>query len=147
MDGGCYITTNTLTSNSRISDTYITSGGSIINCFLTTGGTIINSTINGSIIGSSFSDNRLEQNSVVTVTTAYPVQTCTFINSIFNPGSLTNTLQNLNMNTVSWVNPLNTATDIYYTGPTKTIFLRKDGTPRLMYYNTTDTPTIVNVDN
>ena len=66
---------------------------------------------------------------------------------LISTGTLTGVAQNLGlltMQNVLWNGLLTSATDIFAFGSEKKAFTRQDGTIRLQYFNTTDTPTIVN---
>lgn len=138
------INNNTLTSSSTIRQNTLTSNSGIqfntltisyINVNVLTDSTIeVNTLTNTSSIG------------FMTLTNNTTILFNTLISSTFESITLTNkTLGNINITKTGLNDNLSTATDIFL-NTEKKIFTRLDGTKRLLYYNTSDTPTIVNVN-
>jgi hypothetical protein len=160
------ITYNTLTNNSDINGNLLTNGSNIGSNILTSDGNIYENTLtDGNIQNNTLTnsgeiyDNRLTGSSINSITlTSSNVYNNTLTNSSnINNNTLTNsnidgitlTSQTLQKLTIKYTQfstyDLSASTDIFL-DTEKTIFTRLDGTKRLMYYNTGDTPTIVDVD-
>jgi hypothetical protein len=138
------INTNTLTSGSTVrQNTLPSSSGIQFN-------TLAISYINNNVLtDSTIEVNTLTNTSSIgfmTLTNNTTILFNTLISSTVESITLTNkTLGNINIAKTNLNDNLSTATDIFL-NTEKKIFTRLDGTKRLLYYNTSDTPTIVNVN-
>jgi hypothetical protein len=152
LENNCGIYGNQLTNSSSINTNALISGA-ILNNTLTSsiiqyntidnGGNFQNNTLINSVIAA----NRLNSGSIFTNTLngsviEYNTLMVSEIGTITLSGQ---SIQFVTINKTSLTEDLSSATDIFL-NTDKTIFTRLDGTKRLMYYNNSDTPTIVNVN-
>jgi hypothetical protein len=142
------ISSNILKINANISDNTLTNSSISDNNVLESGASIFFNTLTET----SFSQNTLKNDSIIrncTLISNSSINNNEFINSTFNlQTSLTLTskiFQKLNIKHTNVNENMFSATDIYL-DTEKNIYTRLDGTKRLSYFNTNDTPVIVNVN-
>lgn len=158
LSGTSFINSNTLSLNGKIENNTLNNAGGISGNSISNNGHISTNVINNSggignhpeinnssiilniLTNSSFiSNNRLTNSSSITLNT---------FNNNANIGGHTlssKILKKLTVTNTLFTSNLSGAT-IVFLDTEKTIFTRLDGTQRLMYYNTSDTPIIVNVN-
>ena len=142
---------NTLTSNSYIYNNTLTSNSAIYNNTLTSNSAIYNNTLTSN---SAINFNTLTSNSAIynnTLTSNSAINFNTLTSSTFNTaysGTLSSkTIQKTDFDNIDTGGvDFSSATNIFQSY-SKKLYTRADGTKRLLYYNNSDTPTIVNINN
>ena len=151
LTSNSYIYNNTLTSNSAINNNTLTNYSYIYNNTLTSNSAINNNTLTSN---SAINDNTLTNYSYInnnTLTSDSAINFNTLTSSTFNTaysGTLSSkTIQKTDFDNIDTGGvDFSSATNIFQSY-SKKLYTRADGTKRLLYYNNSDTPTIVNINN